>query len=187
MTKYFRMSSAILGFCAFLLSIPSFAIDTQELLSHLGGTIGASWSIGKLNNNGMGLNSRTMDAFSLEALPGYRLDNWFVGPDFDYRWQGQITSLDGAGGTNLRGHGWLLGVGAGYRLDEQFSLQAAFNFLGKYSFRNQTSTIEDDHLSSPLGLRVKGQYMISRYPFSVDLDLQFQRWGEFNRYGYILQ
>ena len=61
-------------------------------------------------NPNAGLQSRMINALSLEAFPGYRVGRFLLGLDFDYRFEGQFSSLTTADGTNARGQGWLLSI-----------------------------------------------------------------------------
>lgn len=128
-----------------------------------------------MENSEMNLKRRTMSAFSLEALPGYRLRKWIIGPHLDYRWQGQLTSLNGAGGTNLKGRGYLIGISTRYDFSSRLFAQASMDAFGHYSFSKKTSSLEDDGLRSPLGIRLKSGYaLIERFPnLSFDIDLQY--------------
>ena len=157
----------------------------SQRFSRVGGSIGASYGIGALKNADLGLPARTMAAFSFEGLLGYRPTTaWTLGVDIDFRWMNQLTSVADAGGTNLRGNGWLAGFGARYRPCERWSVQAAFYFLGRYGFRQPALTGDETGLGSPLGLRIKGQYFIFRgVPLSADLDLSYVHHGSFSLAG----
>lgn len=141
--------------------------------------LSASVGIGTLKSDDMNLKSRTMNALSLEALPSYRLGKWLIGPHLDYRWQGQTTSLSDAGGTNLKGTGWLVGVGARHDFNEKFFMQGAIDLLGAYDLTKDTAANEDDNLKNPLGVRVKTGYaFLERIPnLTFDADLQYLRFN----------
>lgn len=143
--------------------------------SPIGGSIGASYGIATFQNLDMNLPSRTMTALSVEGLVGYRpTRSWTLGADFDYRWMNQLTSLGSAGGTNLRGSGWMAGLGARYRPTERWALQAAIYFVGKLGFSQPAFSGEETGVSGPLGVRLKGQYFVFRdLPLSTDLDLSY--------------
>jgi outer membrane protein OmpA-like peptidoglycan-associated protein len=98
-----------------------------------------------------------------------------LGPHLDYRWQSQVSSLDSAGGTNLRGHGYLLGLGARSDFSDRFFAQASVDLFGQYVFDKQTVAGEDDQLKSPLGIRIKSGYaFIEKIPnLTFDIDLQY--------------
>jgi len=151
--------------------------STKEEFSPIGGAIGVSYGIGSTESSDMGLPSRAMSALSFEGLLGYRPSrNWTLGVDFDYRITYQRTSIADAGGTNLRGNGWLGGLGARYRPSDRWSLQGALYFLGNHAFRQPAFSGDDTGMSRPLGLRLKGQYFFIRgVPLSADLDLSFVR------------
>ena len=160
------------------------ASDTFNL-SKFAGTFGASYEAGQLGNSGMGLSDRTMTSVSFEALTGWRINKkLFVGLDFNYRLQQQQTSLSSTDGTNLAGKGVLIGLGANYNMNPRFSLQGAVDLYGKYNFDKQTSHGQDDHLKSPLSLRMKAQYFaFNELPLSLDASVSYIRWGNFHVEG----
>jgi outer membrane protein OmpA-like peptidoglycan-associated protein len=116
-----------------------------------------------------------MNSLSLEALPSFRLGKWMLGPHLDYRWQRQVSSLDSAGGTNLKGHGYLVGLGSRSDFSDRFFAQASVDLFGQYVFDKPTLAGEDDRLKSPLGVRVKSGYaFIEKTPnLTFDIDLQY--------------
>lgn len=128
-----------------------------------------------MKDSELDLKSRTMNSLSLEALPSYRFGKWMLGPHLDYRWQGQVSSLDSAGGTNLKGHGYLLGLGARSDFSDRFFAQASVDLFGRYVFYKQTVAGEDDQLKSPFGIRIKSGYaLIEKIPnLTFDIDLQY--------------
>ena len=167
------------GLCILLLPIAlafSLAANSdEEFSSRFGLPVSASFGLGSLGNSDLGVPSRTMDAYSFEVLPSYRLGSWMIGPHFDYRIQEQLTSLSSAGGLNWRGKGYLIGLGARKDFEGRWFIQGSLDFIGKYSFSKQTSTSLDDHLFGPLGLRIKaGKAFFSSLPrLSFDADLQY--------------
>ena len=164
---------------AFAVLSPAAYASDSVIRKNLGATLGASYEIGALGNKGMALRDRTMTAVSFEALLGYRWNTtWLVGLDFNYRMQQQQTSLGDAGGTNLRGQGFLLALGAQYRLNEKWAIQGALDLLGTYNFERPTSNAEDDHLEAPQGLRVKAQRFV-RDQWSVDASAGLHTWRTF--------
>ena len=176
------MYRATLLFLALSSATHASTSDESDLRG-IAATVGASLEAGKMENGGMGLQSRTMTAISLEALPGYRFSRrWLVGLDFDYRFQQQQASLANAGGTNLAGKGWLLGIGAQYHWNPKWAVQAGFDFLGKYSFDRQTANQQDNHLGAPLWLRAKAQRLIAD-SWSLDAVANYGVWKQFTVQG----
>lgn len=137
--------------------------------------LSASLGLGAMENSDMNLKSRVMNALSLEALPSYRMGKWLIGPHLDYRIQGQITSLDSAGGTNLKGSGYLIGLGARYELSDRHFAQASLDLIGEYDFEKNSSIDQDDKAVSPLGLRLKSGYaFFEKIPnLTFDADVQY--------------
>lgn len=147
--------------------------------------LSASLGIGTLESRDMNLKSRTMSAFSFEALPSYRVGKWLLGPHLDYRHQGQLSSLKDAGGNNLKGVGWLVGLGARHEFNDRLFLQGAIDFLGAYDLTRDTSNGEDDNLKSPLGFRIKTGYaFFEKLPnLTFDADFQYLRFNEIHISG----
>ena len=164
-----------------LLLVMIFVLHSSVAEARLGGTLGTTYSLGSLSSNDSGSSARGMNAFSLEVLPGYWVnESLLVGIDFSYRWLGQFASVSGTQGTNLKGQEWLLGFGASYVFSQCIRLQGGIYFLGQYHFGKQTSSAEDDHLSGPLSLRAKAQWMFLKQPaLSLDFDLQYLSYRNF--------
>lgn len=155
----------------------SLAFETESKFSV---PLSASTALGFLQSSDLDLKSRVMLVNSIEALPSMRVGRWQIGPHFDYRFQEQMTSLADAGGTNLKGHGPLMGVGLRYNFNKDLFVQGAVDFIGSYDLTKDTSEDEDDNLKEPLGIRAKAGYVfIKRIPqltFDVDAHyLQFQK------------
>ena len=177
----FALSLAVLTSAAVARADGEVAADRSTFLSRFGATIGADYDFGTLGNSAIDVPSRTMNALSVEGLVGYRFGRVLIGPDFDYRFEGQLSSLGAGNGTNLKGKGWLLGLGGKYDINPSWSVQAAIDFLGKYTFDKQTSSSEDDHLEQPIVIRAKGQYFAFQdIPLSFDLDLQYVSYGKWH-------
>jgi OOP family OmpA-OmpF porin len=180
--KYQKIPAIFFLFATWILTA---SIAHAELSDHFGFTLGGAYEYGQLGDNGMGLQKRSMGAESLEFLPGYKLGSkWLIGPDFEYRFQQQLSKLSDSGGTNLAGRGYLVGVGAKYRFSERWSFQGAIDFLGDYNFDHQTDQAQDDHLGSPISLNLKGQYFFNEtLPVSVDGIIDYQNWSNFHVSG----
>lgn len=160
-------------------------VCAEDSQGWFGATFGASYEYGELGDSGMGLQNRSMSAEAFEFLPGYRVNaKWLVGLDFSYRVQQQLSSLSAGGGTNLAGRGYVVGLGAKYDFSPKWSLQGAIGFLGRYDFDRKTDQQQDDHLNSPIGFRMKGQYFFREgLPLSVDGIVDYQSWGKFHVAG----
>lgn len=142
----------------------------------LGASLGASFGMGRLGTSEQRLPSRTMDAFALELLAGVQAKRFLIGVDLDLRFQRQLSSLANAGGSNLRGQSYLIGVGIGAPLHKKLLIQASVQFLGQYSLTAQSDQSHESSFKKPLGLRVKTQYLFDSSPFSADMELQYLRW-----------
>jgi hypothetical protein len=156
--------------------------DDDGILDRFGLSLGGSYGAGTMGNSGMDLQYRTMLVGSIQGLLSYRvLPNLQVGMDFDYSVLRQQTSLANAGGTNERGQSWTIGIGARYFINQQWAVQGSIGFFGRHLFDHPTALSQNDHLESPIAVRVKPQWFaFSAVPnLSIDLDLRYQRWGIF--------
>lgn len=172
-----KFSTKYLASSLVLFAVPTFAQKSGGFVSHLGGNVGGSYLLGNMTSSRVDLPSRTMNAFTTQALLGYRFEKLLVGLDLDYRWLGQRTKLSSEINTNLRGRGPMFGLGANYAINDQWAVQGALGILGGYNFIQDTHTGEDDELDAPLGLKAKLQYFPwGNLPLSTDLDLQYIRY-----------
>ncbi|MBX3018663.1 MAG: OmpA family protein [Bdellovibrionaceae bacterium] len=148
------------------------------------GSVSAGLGLGRTESADAGLAARTMNAASVDALVGYRHEAWVFGLHGDLRYQYQMTPLSEVNQTNLRGSGYLLGLGASYRVNKNFYTMAALDLFGLYDFAEPTSTGDRDELQKPLGLRLKAGYFWSEeLPLSVDADLQWVSFQTFRLAG----
>lgn len=147
--------------------------------------IGGLLELGRLGSSDMSLQERTMSAVSFQALPGYRFnEKWLFGASLNYRFTQQQTPLSDAGGTNLAGRGWTLGIGAQRWLNERLNLQAVLSFIGQHQFEKQTSQGQSDHLQDPLGLQIQAQYFyFDHLPVSLDFSANLTTWRTFHVSG----
>ncbi len=171
-----RFLAGILSFFIFSLKVQASAFS-----ENFGLLASGSLEAGRIGSDDAGLKDRWMNAFSVDALGGYQLGRLLIGLHGDYRLQGQMTSLSGAGGTNLKGDAFLLGLGAGYRFSEKFYGMAALDLLGKYNFGQDTQDGNSDELRSPIGLRAKfGYFFTERFPLTLDFDMQYLQFQKFH-------
>ena len=183
-----RLSCSILlmaGVSLALAVCPTQANDSRWG-DRVGLSIGGSYTAGSMENNGMGLPSRTMGVGSLEGLLAYKIfPNWQVGLDLDYSIVRQLTGLADAGGTNLKGHEWVLGIGTRYTFNNNWAIQGSVGLFGYHWFDNRTGSSRPDHLTHPITVRIKPQW----FPFaaipnlSLDADFRYQHWSTFNVQG----
>ena len=137
--------------------------------------VSVSLGAGSLKNPTLGLTSRGMSAASLEVQPSYRIGDWAFGPHVDYRQQGQITRLNSAGGSNLKGSALLFGVGFRTQVTRRFFVQQSVDFAGQYELLRNTGDAKVGKFTKPLGARVKAGYaFLGNFPdLSFDIDLQY--------------
>lgn len=183
--RYVAIGLAIVGISLATLVSPVQA-DESRWYDRFGLSVGGAYEVGMMENNGMGIPSRTMTAGSVQTLLSYEiLKNWQVGVDFDFSVIRQLTSLNDAGGTNERGNAWLLGVGSRYFLNEEWAVQGAIDFVGRHWFNHPTGASQPDHLASPLAFRVKVQWFAFSFlpGLSLDADIRYQRWTIFDVQG----
>lgn len=173
-----RLAFGLVAFVAAFVPYKPARAQAHSFTSRLGISVGTAWTVGSLGNPDMGLNERTVNAFALGVLPTYRVNHsLLMGLGFDSFWTGQITSVESAGGTNLKGQGYLAGIGARYFISEKWALQGNLNFVGTYNLTQDTHAGEDDSINRPLGIRLKGQYFFSRLPLTLDAVTEYIRWS----------
>lgn len=162
-----------------LISVLSQTTALADLPERLGGMVGAGVGIGQLGGADADLSNRWMSALSVDSLLGYSTGRSIFGLHLDYRTQGQLSSLENSGGTNAKGQGYLLGLGAAYRWTESLHSLVAIDFHGQYDFSNHTHAGEEDDMRSPIGLRIKAGYFFNQdTPISLDADLQYLRYRQ---------
>ena len=146
-----------------------------EVTSGFALPLSVSLGAGSLKDPSLSLSSRTMSAASLEVLPSYRVGNWAFGPHVDYRLQGQITSLDSAGGSNLKGRALLFGIGFRTQVTERFFVQQSVDFAGQYDLGRDTGDAKVGKFTEPFGVRVKAGFaFLKKIPdLSLVLDAQY--------------
>jgi hypothetical protein len=123
-------------------------------LVDFGVSAGASWGLGKMKNSTESTASRTMNTFGVLVLPGYKaLGMLLVGPEFEYRVVGQNTEPSEVSNTNLKGNGYLLGLGAKFYL-LNFVFSGGFDFIGKHTQSLKTTSNLESSFSKPIGFRL---------------------------------
>ena len=161
-----------------LLALPSVVrADDEVAPPRINGMFGVSYGVGKMQNNDLNLVSRTMAGASLNGFGGYSFGRWMIGLDFDYTWTSQLSELSNTGNTNLKGRGWIFGVGAKYELSSYVAFQGTFGFLGNYTFFQQTASGQSASMTCPLSFRLKTQFFtVANSPLSLDVDLRYISW-----------
>jgi outer membrane protein assembly factor BamA len=108
-----------------------------------------------------------VDTLSFRVFPNYDLARAItglpvplkLGPIFSYSFVGQLTDSASVNATNMRGHGYKMGVGVGTDFGK-IELQAGVNFLGSYSLSNNTSTGQSLSYSGYVGGVLSANYAI---------------------------
>ena len=148
---------------------------TTHWYNHLGFDTGVHWGFGRMgtstNNT---IPNRNMNTLSLQALPGYKVQNLLVGPYFEYLIVGQNTDPSDASNLtlhnqNIKGNGYLLGVGASYEW-LKFNFGAAFTFIGNYSLSLQDTAGFYAQFQKPIGVNLQAGYRVYK---KLTADLKF--------------
>ena len=151
------------------------AVTPSHWYSNLGLDTGAHWGIGRMGSNTNNvIPNRTMNTLSLQALPGYRIQNFLVGPYFEYLIVGQNTDPSDPNNLNLnnqdiKGSGYLLGVGASYDYDK-FIFGGAFTFLGNYNLSKQDEAGFYIQYQKPIGIHLQAGYRVYK---KITADLKY--------------
>ena len=148
---------------------------TTHWYNHLGVDTGVHWGFGRMGTNTNNvIPNRNMNTLSLQALPGYKISNFLVGPYFEYLIVGQNTDPSDASNLtlrnqNIKGSGYLLGVGGSYEL-EKFNFGAAFSFIGNYSLSLQDDAGFYIQYQKPIGIHLQAGYRVYK---KITADLKF--------------
>ena len=152
-------------------------------VDNIGLQAGLSWGIGTMGNGtgGYAASSRTVNTLALRGFANYDLRSLLpslgfrlsAGPLFEFRFVGQNTDPAQADNTNIRGLGYILGLGLGGDWAERrISAIASFDFLGAHWLTNQTPSLQTSELSGLLGFRGVIGYRV-KPRVSVDLSYQY--------------
>ena len=144
-------------FCSPLVSL---VLSTSSFAEGFGFSGGADWGLGSMKNSTTSIKSRTMNTFEFHALPGYSFMGFLVGLDMNYRLVGQNTDPATVGGTNLKGNGYLLGLGGEYSLG-MLTFSAAIDFIGKHKQGLNTTAGDESSYKKPLGFKLGAGYRIA--------------------------
>jgi len=137
---------------------------------------GISWGYGEMENETQTIKTRDMNTIEAMALPGYRMGNFLVGAFLDYRRVGQNTKPEEVNNQNLRGGGYLLGVGSSYSYST-FSFLAAVSFVGQHKLSNKDASGQEVTYKKPLGFHL-GAGMLFMKSYSADLMLSSVKYSE---------
>lgn len=149
----------MLGVVALLVASPSYAFS-----EYFGVHGGINWGIGKGKNSTGSTQSRTLNTIGIQALPGYKLStgvtpDFLIGPLLEYTFVGQNTEPSSVGNSNLRGSGYMIGLG----VQTDFGpivLLGSFDFIGQYSLSENTTAGLETKFKSPIGFRLLAGYPI---------------------------
>lgn len=127
------------------------------------------WGVGSFQNNSGTIQSRTMNTLALNVMPGYRWNNFLFGPMGEFRIVGQMTEPSTVSNTNVKGSGYLIGLGVGYSWNE-FDMTAGYDFFGQHSQSNTDALGNAIVNKSPSGIVVQVGY---RFMPDISADLRF--------------
>ena len=157
----------------------------QTWLENIGVRGAVDWGVGRAENPNQTIKTRTLSAFGLSAMPGYKIGAFMPGVLAEYRFIGQLTDPVDVGQTNLRGWQYLLGVGTTFQIAERWTLMGSFDFWGSYKLSKTTIVGQESKYQSPLGFRVAGGYVLnSLLPWtlpvklSAEANFKYVAWGK---------
>lgn len=128
---------------------------------------GADFSLGNMSNKDKTIPGRMMNSLGLDVVTGWMFGH--VGPAVygEYRIVGQMDDPSERSNQNLRGSGYLLGIGAAGTY-EKWSFGLFYDFIGVYNLSNSDSNGNAVDYSSPGGFNLMAGYEV--YPkLSVNL------------------
>lgn len=122
---------------------------------------GASWGIGKISSSAGTIESRTINNFSIHAMPGFAITGtgFMFGPFGEYRLIGQNTDVATVSNTNVKGTGYLIGIGGTFTPLDLFYVGASFDFLGKYNLSLNNTAGQAVGYKKPIGFHFLAGYM----------------------------
>jgi hypothetical protein len=142
----------------------------------LGVNAGAHWGLGSAANSQKTIPVRTMNTIDLQALPGYHFDNLLVGVLMELRFVGQNTDPATVSNQNLKGTGYLFGLGAMY-LWNNWKFLGSLDFLGKHSLGVVDSSGKYSTFKKP-----RGFHLLVGYKFferiSADLSFSYETYKQ---------
>ncbi|MDZ4676411.1 MAG: hypothetical protein SGI74_02790 [Oligoflexia bacterium] len=121
----------------------------------LGG--GLNWGIGTGASSTGSTASRTMNTIELNAAPGWQIGNWAPQLLVAYDFVGQNTKPADVTNTNLRGTGYLIGVGTTYHWT-RWDFLAGIEFLGTFTQSEKSADDKVSAFTKPLGFRLGSSY-----------------------------
>jgi|GEM_PF-6432871 hypothetical protein len=173
MNKQIASTSIVLALLLF--ANTSYAFEDIDVM------LGARYEHGRMGNTEMNVPNRDMNALWVDGIAAKKItQDLALGIDLDIGVQRQQTDIQSVNRTNEQGWGWLAGVGATYRVNDQIGVVAAADFAGKYYFSYSTSANQSDYLDRPFAWRIGTQYFPPQYPgWSADLFLHHIDWRNF--------
>lgn len=133
--------------------------------------------MGRVKNSSGSIQARTINTLALDVLPGVNYMNFLIGPNFQYGLTGQNTDPATVGDTNVKGSGWLLGLGTRVNLG-MVVVGGSLDFFGKYSLSNNTTGGVKSSYSKPLGFRLRGGYPLPYPGLTADLNLSWHQYKQ---------
>ncbi len=158
----------LLGLC--FVSLSAFAENSFGVRG------GISWGYGEMENENQTIKTRDMNTIELMALPGYKISSILVGPFLDYRKVGQNTKPEEVNNQNLRGSGYLIGVGSSYSYS-MFTFLGAVSFLGQHKLANKDVSGNEVTYKKPLGFHLGAGWAFMK-SYSADLTLSSVKYSE---------
>jgi hypothetical protein len=118
---------------------------------------GLNWGLGSAASTGGATQARTVNSVEATALPGWQIGNWAPRLVLNYDFTGQNTDPGTVGNTNLRGTGYLVGLGTTYHWT-RWDFQGGLELFGTYTHGEKSSDGRTSSFSKPLGFRLGGSY-----------------------------
>lgn len=162
-------------FCAFV-GIFQTAISYAGFGVHTG----ANWGLGSMGDKSL-IADRTVNRGALQVLPGYRVMGVLVGPMAELNLMGQNTEAKDVSNTNLKGTGYMLGLGGQYQFMD-FVFAGSVDFLGRHTLSKNTATGQKSYYTSPLGFRLLAGYQFHEM-MSADVVYSYHMYDKVNLGG----
>jgi len=177
-----------LSLCAFLfMSSQAQAMISQNFDTRDGitGRVNLNYGVGSAYDSDGGVVPRTMTTGRASAMPGWALGNFIPALYGEYQMGYQQTPSDNISDSNLKGAGWLVGLGLTYRI-QRFEITGVLKGWGSYTQDKKDSKNRESILMRPFGGAVSVEYFVMKIwelNTFVGLNFDYTTWNQIEQDG----
>lgn len=141
-------------FLVFLLLFCTLPLENASAV--FGFHAGSHLGIGRMGNESLTLANRTMSVIDFQFMPGYTIGAFMPGLLLDYRFVGQMTDSVNAGGSDLAGKSFIIGLGTTF-------LTGDWKILFSYDLRSRHSLSTNDSSGNHTTYKGSGFHLLGGY------------------------